>query len=326
MSRMIKAGVSFGLIGVICLVVLFGSVSRAQEPKAAVNGNSSTAGTTAVPPLMQFSGVLKDKLGAPLTGVRGVTFALYREQSSGSALWIETQNVVADAEGRFVVLLGATSPSGLPIDLFTTGLAQWLGLQAAGQLEQPRTFLSSVPYALASPSGTPSNSKGGEISKLSTADTRTAAITPGIPPRPVYDIVTAAGSGLQSSNDANGTVTLSLNASCAPGQLLKWNGIAWGCATDSGGGDITAVNTPFGGGLTGGVASGDANLSLVRTCGINELLKFNGNEWFCAADTWFPGFRWQHASCSECHVHLGWYFDRGDEYFYGLILNRIQHD
>jgi len=45
-----------------------------------------------------------------------------------------------------------------------------------------------------------------------------------------------------------------------------------------------------------------------------------------AADTWFPGFRWQHASCSECHVHLGWYFDRGDEYFYGLILNRIQHD
>jgi len=97
------------------------------------------------PRLMQFSGVLKDKLGAPLTGVQGVTFALYKEQSSGAALWIETQNVVADADGRFVVLLGATSPTGLPIDLFTTGQAQWLGLQAAGQPEQPRAFLSSVP-------------------------------------------------------------------------------------------------------------------------------------------------------------------------------------
>ena len=45
-----------------------------------------------------------------------------------------------------------------------------------------------------------------------------------------------------------------------------------------------------------------------------------------AADTWFPGFQWQHASCAECRAHLGWYFDRADEYFYGLILDRIQND
>jgi hypothetical protein len=45
-----------------------------------------------------------------------------------------------------------------------------------------------------------------------------------------------------------------------------------------------------------------------------------------AADTWFPGFKWRLATCSECQVHLGWYFDRGSEYFYGLILDRIQHE
>lgn len=45
-----------------------------------------------------------------------------------------------------------------------------------------------------------------------------------------------------------------------------------------------------------------------------------------AADTWFPGFQWRHATCGDCGQHLGWYFDRADDYFYGLILNRIQHD
>jgi hypothetical protein len=45
-----------------------------------------------------------------------------------------------------------------------------------------------------------------------------------------------------------------------------------------------------------------------------------------AAETWFPGFQWQHASCSECRSPLGWYFDCANEYFYGLILDRIQND
>jgi len=45
-----------------------------------------------------------------------------------------------------------------------------------------------------------------------------------------------------------------------------------------------------------------------------------------AADTWFPGFQWRYAHCSECHRHLGWYFDQAEVFFYGLILDRIQHD
>ncbi|MCY4341985.1 MAG: cereblon family protein [Gammaproteobacteria bacterium] len=48
------------------------------------------------------------------------------------------------------------------------------------------------------------------------------------------------------------------------------------------------------------------------------------------ADTWFMGFQWRIANCSDCRRHLGWYFDRiaapGGEFFYGLILDRIQYD
>ncbi len=47
-----------------------------------------------------------------------------------------------------------------------------------------------------------------------------------------------------------------------------------------------------------------------------------------AADTWFMGYFWRVASCAECHAHLGWYFAQasGEDYFYGLILDRIQED
>ncbi len=45
-----------------------------------------------------------------------------------------------------------------------------------------------------------------------------------------------------------------------------------------------------------------------------------------AADTWFPGFKWRLASCSECRMHLGWYFQREEQYFYGLILDRIRDE
>lgn len=44
--------------------------------------------------------------------------------------------------------LGATKSDGLPAELFTSAEARWLGVQVAGQPEQPRTLLLSVPYAL----------------------------------------------------------------------------------------------------------------------------------------------------------------------------------
>ena len=109
-----------------------------------------------VPRVIQFSGVLRDSAGQPLTGVQGVSFALYRDQEGGSPLWIETQNVAADEYGRFAVLLGAATADGVPIEMFSSGESRWLGVQAiqsrdrdgAVLPEQPRVLLVSVPYAL----------------------------------------------------------------------------------------------------------------------------------------------------------------------------------
>jgi trimeric autotransporter adhesin len=109
----------------------------------------TTAETTSPRPrLVRFSGTAKDLDGNPQTGVIGITFALYSEQTGGAALWLETQNVTADNNGHYAALLGSTKPDGLPTDLFTTEQARWVGVQVSGQAEQPRVLLLSVPYAL----------------------------------------------------------------------------------------------------------------------------------------------------------------------------------
>ncbi|HTZ95243.1 MAG TPA: tail fiber domain-containing protein [Terriglobales bacterium] len=110
---------------------------------------SGKIGTNAVvPPLVKFIGTLTDINGKPLSGMVGVSFYLYQEQQGGSPLWMETQNVRADNNGRYTVMLGSTTNYGLPSDLFVSGDARWLGVQAQGQPEQPRVWLLSVPYAL----------------------------------------------------------------------------------------------------------------------------------------------------------------------------------
>jgi hypothetical protein len=101
-----------------------------------------------VPTLVNFKGVLTDVNGKPLTGIVGVTICFYKDEQGGSPLWMETQNVAADKSGHYTVVLGSTTTQGLPTDLFASGEARWLGVQAQGQAEQPRVLLLSVPYAL----------------------------------------------------------------------------------------------------------------------------------------------------------------------------------
>jgi len=110
---------------------------------------SGTAATNSlVPLLVNFSGTASDLNGKPLTGVVGVTFYLYKDSEGGAPLWMETQNVRSSSTGRYSVMLGSSSSTGLPADLFSSGEARWLGVQVQGQAEQPRTLLLSVPYAL----------------------------------------------------------------------------------------------------------------------------------------------------------------------------------
>jgi trimeric autotransporter adhesin len=124
-----------------CLVaILFGSLAIAQS-------TISPSSSAVVPRLVNFSGKAAEN-GKVITGVAGATFAIYSEESGGAPLWLETQNIQADAKGNYMVQLGATKPEGLPLDLFASGEARWLGVSINGGQEQPRVLLLSVPYAL----------------------------------------------------------------------------------------------------------------------------------------------------------------------------------
>jgi hypothetical protein len=135
MSRM-KFSLSVWLL-LICSAV---SLCAQQAASAAANA--------VVPPVVKFSGVLTDVNNKSVTGTVGVTFSLYKESEGGAPLWVETQNVTPDKTGHYSVMLGSASTQGLPGSAFASGEARWLGVQAQGQSEQPRTLLMSVPYAL----------------------------------------------------------------------------------------------------------------------------------------------------------------------------------
>ncbi len=120
---------------------------RAQQSNP-TNTASATGGLNAVPRLVRFSGTVRDAAGKPNHGAQDVTFSLYATESGGEALWFEAQTVEVDALGRYTVLLGALHPDGLPMALFTSGEARWLGVSVGKLPEQARVLLVAVPYAL----------------------------------------------------------------------------------------------------------------------------------------------------------------------------------
>jgi hypothetical protein len=89
-----------------------------QSAEPGAQQSLATNTNVAVPPLVNFSGVLTDVNGKPLTGVVGVTFLLYKDSQVGAPLWMETQNVQPDKTGYYTVMLGSTSSQGLPADIF----------------------------------------------------------------------------------------------------------------------------------------------------------------------------------------------------------------
>jgi hypothetical protein len=130
------------LVGMVLVVMLCAGLSGQTQQSVATNASP------VVPTLVKFSGTLTDVSGQALTGIVGVTIYLYKDEQGGAPLLMETQNVRSDKNGHYSVVLGTTTAQGLPTDLFASGEARWLGVQAQGQAEQPRVLLLSVPYAL----------------------------------------------------------------------------------------------------------------------------------------------------------------------------------
>ena len=88
----------------LCLLLIGSAVpSMAQQTASA---------DSVVPSMVKFTGSLSDTEGKPLAGTVGVTFLLYKEQTGGAPLWLETQNVQPDKNGHYSVMLGSATAHG----------------------------------------------------------------------------------------------------------------------------------------------------------------------------------------------------------------------
>ena len=137
------------VMAAFCVASVMAAIVGGSAPGVAARQELAAARTQeSVPRLVQFSGTLKDSAARTVSGVASVTFAVYAGQEGGAALWSETQNVLADANGHYSVLLGAATASGFPAELIGTGESRWVGVTMARAPEQARVLLASVPYAL----------------------------------------------------------------------------------------------------------------------------------------------------------------------------------
>jgi hypothetical protein len=172
--------------------------------QSAPAGSSAAEANAMVPRLIKFSGTLLDAQGKPIaTGPVGVTFALYAEQTGGASLWLETQNVHPDENGYYTVLLGNETSTGVPMELFASGEARWLGIQIERQPEQARVLLVSVPYALKA--GDAQTLGGRPASDFALANASSAPSTAG-----------AASSGKSDSASAASASSTSVSKNAAP--------------------------------------------------------------------------------------------------------------
>ena len=131
------------LLAAVFLTVLFSAAAQTSPANS-----TATSASVEVPRWIRFSGIAQNENGKPLPGTLGITFALYKDQQGGAPLWLETQNVRADAAGHYIALLGSATAEGVPLSLFSSAEVHWIGVQVSGYPEQPRVLLLSVPYAL----------------------------------------------------------------------------------------------------------------------------------------------------------------------------------
>jgi hypothetical protein len=200
--------VVFGAVVVLAAIANSASAAAQQTSTAADQAVASAAqATSGVPRLFSFSGAVKDASGNLKTGVVTLTFSIYANFEGGTPLWSETQNVQLDSTGHYTALIGATSPSGLPLDLFTSGTARWLGVQpgVSGVGEQARVLLVGMPYALKAADADTLGGRPASAFVLSESQTTTSGTTSAAASGTVLaPIIAGTAPGINSANSALG--------------------------------------------------------------------------------------------------------------------------
>ena len=127
---------------ILCLFLVSCAGQQPQREAKTELGPPPRVNATPFPGTFKFRGVLEDARGQPLSGVVGVTFSIYDDPQGGAPLWTETQNVEANDEGHYSVVLGTTKDEGLPPEFFSKQ-ARWLGVRVLlpGESEQTRSLV-----------------------------------------------------------------------------------------------------------------------------------------------------------------------------------------
>ncbi len=98
----------------------------------------------AVPPLINYQGILLDSGGNPVSSTTSVDFGIWDAVSSGTQLWSSTRSIVPDTIGRFNVMLG--SINAIPDSVFDSDA--YLGITVDTDPEMsPRQRIVSVGYS-----------------------------------------------------------------------------------------------------------------------------------------------------------------------------------
>jgi hypothetical protein len=267
----------------------------------AVAGNAH-----AVPDTITFTGRLSDA-GVAVDGAISLTLELYSAASGGAPIWSETHSTAAN-QGLVTVAVG--SQTALDLGDFAGG-DLFLAVSVDGQDLNPRFAVRSVPFALRAANADVADSAA--TADVANSATTFGGLAPGDYQRQITtscpdgssirqinptvacepddvglaSIMPAAGSGLTVSGTTDVTIGRDQNViqTRVTGVCGTANAIRTvaqnGTVTCEPVGDITSITTTTGGGLQGGVATGDAVLSInsavtqrrvTGTCSVNEAI------------------------------------------------------